>query len=341
MELLPQLRQSYLDNLSWLWVFPAIMAVAAIGVFGVTYAETGDVIYRDLSLQGGVSLTALNGTADSETVESALLESFPSKDISVRTLTELGTPIGVVVEADIDPQQGGELDEFTTAVSQETGVSEEDISVDTVGASLGSQFFRQTMQALWIAFLFMGACVFYYFDDNTTRRLTTAAVSLVTGGIILGTSSILGYLVSAALTAGLLVTYTKYSIPSIAIIAAALSDIVVTVAVLTFFEVKLGTASIAGLLMLIGYSVDTDILLSTRVLKETEDEYGDRVIDAFTTGITMTLTTLSAVTVTYLLAQSQTLAQIMLVLVTGLSIDIINTWLQNASLLDIHRTWTA
>jgi preprotein translocase subunit SecF len=141
------------------------------------------------------------------------------------------------------------------------------------------------------------------------------------------------------LTVGLLVVYAWYSIPSIAVILAAFSDIVITVAVLSLLQIKIGTASIAALLMLIGYSVDTDILLSTRVVKEREDEYRDRVTDAFTTGITMTLTTLSAVTVTYLVAQSQTLSQIMLVLVIGLLVDIINTWLQNAPLLDIHLHW--
>jgi preprotein translocase subunit SecF len=333
------LGDKYVDNLSYLWIIPLLLFVGAIATFGYTYSTTGDMIYRDLSLSGGVSLTVLDTTADADTVQASLSESYPNNDINVRTLTELGDQIGLVVEADITSQEQDQIQSFTATVSDATGTAAEDISVDSVGASLGQQFFQQTMKALWVAFLFMGACVFYYFGDTTKRKIGTAVVSLIAGLMATLSTNPLVLIAAGILTVGLLVVYAWYSIPSIAVILAAFSDIVITVAVLSLLQIKIGTASIAALLMLIGYSVDTDILLSTRVVKEREDEYRDRVTDAFTTGITMTLTTLSAVTVTYLVAQSQTLSQIMLVLVIGLLVDIINTWLQNAPLLDIHLHW--
>ena len=47
----------------------------------------------------------------------------------------------------------------------------------------------------------------------------------------------------------------------------------------------------------------------------------------------MTITTLVALTVALIFAQSEVIKQIMTILLIGLSIDIINTWLQNCGLL--------
>ena len=342
MDLFSSLGDWYVDNLSTFWVIPLLLFILASIVLATTYASTGDVIYRDLSLQGGVSLTALDTAADQEQVETSLQSAYPNQDINVRTLTELGNPIGLIIEADILPEEESLLDEFTAEISSLTDVSEDDISIDSVGASLGQQFFEQTMKAMWAAFLFMGACVFYYFGDSLKRKIGTAVTSLITAFLVMASNNAISLIIAAAITIALLIVYTRHSVPSIAVILAAFSDILITVAILTFFEIKLGTASIAGLLMLIGYSVDTDILLSTRLVKEgdAENSYEDRVKNAFLTGTTMTVTTLSAITVTYLIAQSQTLRQIMLVLIVGLIVDLINTWLQNASILDIHRHWS-
>ena len=62
--------------------------------------------------------------------------------------------------------------------------------------------------------------------------------------------------------------YFRTLVPSLAVILAAFSDIVVTLAIFNLTGEKLSTAGVAAFLMLIGYSVDTDILLNTRVLKK-------------------------------------------------------------------------
>jgi len=48
------------------------------------------------------------------------------------------------------------------------------------------------------------------------------------------------------------------------------------------------------------------------------------------------LTTLGAVIVGFALSQSETLQQVFLILIIGLLVDIINTWLQNAGLLRFY-----
>ena len=130
--------------------------------------------------------------------------------------------------------------------------------------------------------------------------------------------------------------YFRNFIPSIAVILAAFSDIIVTLTIVNFLNIKLSTAGIAAFLMLIGYSVDTDILLSTRVLKRKEGTVMERVFGAMKTGLTMTVTTLAAVTVALFFTQSEIIRQIMIILLIGLFVDLVNTWLQNVGILRLY-----
>ncbi|RLJ10274.1 MAG: protein translocase subunit SecF [Candidatus Aenigmatarchaeota archaeon] len=122
-------------------------------------------------------------------------------------------------------------------------------------------------------------------------------------------------------------------VPSVAVILAALSDIVVTLAFMQILGISLSLAGIAALLMLIGYSIDTDILLTTRTIRIHEKDVPHRIKDAFTTGITMTGTTMAALISVLIFSTSSVLTQIATVLLIGLGIDLINTWLQNATIL--------
>jgi len=127
--------------------------------------------------------------------------------------------------------------------------------------------------------------------------------------------------------------YFRTPTPSLAVILAAFSDIVVTLAIVNIIGMKISTAGIAAFLMLIGYSVDTDILLSTRVLKRKTGTILDGILSAMKTGLTMTTTTLIAILVALIFAQSLILKQIMVILLIGLLVDLPNTWIQNAGIL--------
>ncbi len=124
-------------------------------------------------------------------------------------------------------------------------------------------------------------------------------------------------------------------VPSIAVIFAALADIVMTLAVVNLIGVRLSAAGIAAFLMLIGYSVDTDILLTTRVLRKKEVSVNQRIYSSFKTGIFMTLTALGAVLPAFFIVTGlpESFRQIFLILAIGLFGDILNTWLTNASIL--------
>lgn len=126
-------------------------------------------------------------------------------------------------------------------------------------------------------------------------------------------------------------------VPSLAVILAAASDILVTLAIFNLTGLKLSTSGVAALLMLIGYSVDTDILLTSRVLKRQDGTVLDGTYSAIKTGLLMTATALSAIMValaiSMFLAISDTIFQIMLILFIGLMVDTVMTWIQNAGIL--------
>jgi len=124
-------------------------------------------------------------------------------------------------------------------------------------------------------------------------------------------------------------------IPSTAVIISAFADILMTLMLVNILGMKVSSAGIVAFLMLIGYSVDTDILLTTRLLKRQEGSVNQRIISAFKTGITMTLTSLLAVVFALIVVRSfsQVLTQIFTILAIGLSFDILNTWITNASIL--------
>ncbi|RMG82334.1 MAG: protein translocase subunit SecF [Bacteroidetes bacterium] len=125
-------------------------------------------------------------------------------------------------------------------------------------------------------------------------------------------------------------------VPSSAVIISALGDILMTLTVVNLLGIKVSSAGIVAFLMLVGYSVDTDILLTTRILKRRkEGQLNERIYGAFKTGMTMTLTSLLAMVFAFFIVRSfsQVLTQIFTVLIIGLSFDILNTWITNTSIL--------
>jgi len=146
---------------------------------------------------------------------------------------------------------------------------------------------------------------------------------------------IIALIISFVLMSLVILIMFKSFIPSIAVIFAAFSDIVFTLAFIDYLGIKISAAGIAAFLMLIGYSVDTDILLTTRALKKTEGTLNQRIYGAMKTGIFMTLTALVAVLPAFFIVTGlpDSFRQIFLILAIGLVTDIFNTWLTNASII--------
>ena len=291
------LFEFYEKKYKLLLIIPFLMLFLALAQIGYQVYKTGDFIIKDVSLKGGVTVTIpYDKTVDIKNIESKILLQFPkseNSDISVRTLTSTGSIVGIIVEAGINGNDKAQVQKLLQAIesSLEINLSKVNYGIEIIGSSLGASFFRESLIALGVAFLFMGLVVFIYF---------------------------------------------RTVIPSTAVILAAFSDIAIALAVINLLDVRIGTAGIAAFLMLIGYSVDTDILLTVRVLKRKEGTVMDRIVSSIKTGMTETLTAIVAVSVAMVATQSEVIRQIMLILLIGLIADIFNTWIQNVGILRLY-----
>ncbi|MCQ4333980.1 protein translocase subunit SecF [Natronomonas sp. F2-12] len=128
-------------------------------------------------------------------------------------------------------------------------------------------------------------------------------------------------------------------VPSIAVIASAFSDLVIPLALMRLFGIELTLGTVAALLMLIGYSVDSDLLLNNHVLRRRGDFYTS-TFRAMQTGVTMTVTSIAAMIVMTVVASLlgiPLLPDVGLILVFGLLTDLMNTYLLNVSLLRYYK----
>jgi preprotein translocase subunit SecF len=124
-------------------------------------------------------------------------------------------------------------------------------------------------------------------------------------------------------------------VPSGAVVLSAFADMVMTAAAMNIIGIPLSLGTLAALLMLIGYSVDSDILLTNRVLKR-QGKLNEKLAGAFHTGIIMTSTTLAAAAAMFVVSwfgAVQILMDISAVLLIGLIFDVMNTWLTNVGII--------
>lgn len=170
-------------------------------------------------------------------------------------------------------------------------------------------------------------------DPNTsftTEQVTpTFGASFLTNTIFVAAAGI------ALLTIVIFIFFREF-IPSIAVVEAVLFDMLAALALLTLFGFSITLSTVAALLMMVGYSVDTDILLTTRLLKRKDKTVLDRANDTLITGMTVTATLFGATLVMLIVsyfAQITTIFDISAAILFGLVGDVIATWFTNAPIL--------
>ncbi len=314
-------------------IFPALLLLLSLSYLVYFYIQNDDIMYKDVSLTGGTTIS-LFVDANAKDLESFILKEF--SDIEVRTLLDNSgqqTQIIIIVQEDKTDLAISLIEEF---LGYE--LSQENSSVETTSAALSKNFYSQLLSSIAIAFFWMSAVVFLIFGKGKKLKLMVVVLNLIIG-ILLGSSMAGSFssvkLVLLFLLVGfLLFTYIKNSVPSFAIILSAFSNLVMTLTVVNLLGIRLSTAGIAAFLMLIGYSVDTDVLLVTRVLQR-KHSINREIFDAFKTGITMTLTSIIAVLTALIVVYNfqSVLNQVFTILAIALSWDIVNTWLANASII--------
>ncbi|MBI4015341.1 MAG: preprotein translocase subunit SecF [Candidatus Aenigmarchaeota archaeon] len=172
-----------------------------------------------------------------------------------------------------------------------------------------------------------------------SNGIEVSEINMQTIGPALGSSFLkqAQFALIAAFIAMSLVVFIMFRafMPSLYVVLAGFADIVEALAFSQILGIKLSLATFAALLLLLGYSVDTDILLTSRVLKG-EGVLQEKIRGAFRTGITMTGTAFAVLVAMFFLSGSVILGQIAAVLLIGLLFDVINTWITNSELLEVY-----
>ena len=246
---------------------------------------------------------------------------FIHKDISLTggtSITLFGSFDMAKLKADLSPQ----LEElnlrsiYDVLSQQQKAVILETVSDSTTAKDVLEKYLGYTLDEKNSSFEFTGASLSSSFYNQLLIAILFAFFLMATVVFIL---------------------YRDFT-PSMAVIISAFADILMTLAVVDLVGMNVSTAGIIALLMLIGYSVDTDILLTSKVLRKSDEPLNHRIFTAFKTGTTMTLTALLAVGAALLVvyAFSATLTQIFTILIIGLLLDLLNTWVTNVGILKWH-----
>lgn len=175
-------------------------------------------------------------------------------------------------------------------------------------------------------------------DINNTIEIKNYEVSEIDPKLSVAVLNEIVYAVIFAFVAIAIIIFLLFRVlvPSFAMVLCAFSDIVITLFFMNIFGIPLSIATFTALLMVLGYSVDTDILLTTRTLKEHEN-FDKQYKSAFKTGLTMTATSLVALTSILLITGfSSVFGQLASVLIISLIVDLPNTWIQNATILRVY-----
>lgn len=370
-----RLSKFYNAHYKWILILPLLLVVFSLGYLAYFNSQNGDIIYKDVSLTGGTSISVFDEQAKVSLVQEQLKTKFP--DIVVREISDIrsGKQRGFFVESKAEPN------ELKSELEKILGYSlnSENSSTEFSGSSLSQGFYQQLKNAIIASFLLMSWVIFFVFGESKkikayTLMISASAVVLaiqniyfvkILAGLLIITGFFasllylekkrkdfllsLGILIASVIIAffypkdfflpvlavALVFLYYKYSVPSIAVIGCAFADIILTIVVANLLKIQFSSAGVIALLMLIGYSVDTDVLLTTRVLKNKEGSINSRIFSAFKTGITMTLTSIAAIGISLVVIYnfSDTLKQMFSIILIGLGFDMFNTWVTNAALL--------
>ena len=125
-------------------------------------------------------------------------------------------------------------------------------------------------------------------------------------------------------------------VPSLGIVLSATSDMVVPLGVMTLLGIDVTLGTIPAILLIIGYSIDSDILLTRNTLSGRRKNFYENVRTSMKTGVTMTTTSMAAMAVMAVSAHFFSifiLRNIGIILFFGLGMDLINTYMMNVAIL--------
>jgi len=127
----------------------------------------------------------------------------------------------------------------------------------------------------------------------------------------------------------------KNPIVGFTIILSSLTNIVVVFGIMNLLNQKISFAGFSSLLMLIAFAIDTNVILATKVLFAPKEEFYEQYKKSLITGITINANLVISMLIVLYLTNSSFLINIAQIQIIGFLADIVNTWILNASLIEV------
>lgn len=361
----------YNKNYKKLLILPLILVILSLCYMVYFYNQNGDFLMRDVSLKGGTSITLPTEIPASD-FKNKLGEILG--EVEVRSLTDnSGKQTHLILISSENKEKIIEAVDlaFSIKITEENSsieFTEGNLGNEFYKQLMTSVFFAFLLMALVVFITFGKSKIIKVYSTILTlisMKLTFPTIGQISFFVILGIlfSFFYGLFVSKSprdklililllisssviylfpfysliflVCAICLMLYSFYSAPSIAVLTAVFADILFTLVTVNILGIKLSSGGIIAFLMLIGYSVGTDVLLTSRVLRRRNESVNSACLGAFKTGIMLTLTAIASILAGLLFVYrfETVLNQIFLIILIGLAYDIFNTWFTNVLII--------
>ncbi|MEM3412108.1 MAG: hypothetical protein QW735_00145 [archaeon] len=299
------------------------VSILILSIFGAMQVKLG------IDFRGGALITIMNKSVDSAALQKEIQDKFDLEELNVRSLK--GEQEGILVEFSGEKTllRAEELissEKYNDAISLlENRVSINKTSSEKETAEKYYVLAKEDFKNKLMLFLTekTGAK-----EEDISFRETGPSL----GSLFLDQAKI-SIILAFIFISIVIYYYYRNALISFAVVQSAFFDTLVGYACLGYFGIPLSLGTIGALLMLIGYSVDSDIMLTDRILRRKEGSAPERAASAFLTGITMTGTALVAVVVMAIFSsflEITMLRDISIILTVGLLGDLVATWCTNA-----------
>jgi preprotein translocase subunit SecF len=294
-HLIEKFKTLYHRHYKKFFVLPALAILFCVGVLLFNYVAHGEIVAKGTDLKGGVVAT-INWNFSTEPNLGAL-----QRDLS----GAMGAPVSV---SRTDTYSGARP--RLVAVDIEGGPELDPVKFkDSIKSALSGQGFETNPADYNIKIV--GPAVGAAFLQNTY-------IALIIGFILMGIVIFFLFRTRAVIAT---------------VISCIFFDFLGALAVMDLIGIKLSPLTLASLLMLIGFSIDSDILITTAVLRRHEGHVTDRAFSAMKTGVTMIVAAAASLFALWLFSGTAALRDMTAILLGGLFFDVIHTWFTNLGVL--------
>ncbi len=294
--LIEKAKDFYKKHYKRFFIVPALAVLFCLLVLGANYARTGEIVERGIDLKGGTIVTvdwAAAGSPDLAKLHSKISGSVGGASVHIAG-TSAYSSTGLSLAA-LDFEAGPNTDPQAL--------------VSAVKDALSAQGF-QTAESDY-NMKTVGPAVGEEF-------LNRAYIALALGFFFMGL---------------MILFLFKTPVAVATVLSCIFFDFLGGLAVMNLFGIALSPMTLAALLTLIGFSIDSDILITTATLNRHEGHVMDRAFHSMKTGVTMICTAAAALLAITFLSGSALLQDMTIILLGGLFFDVIHTWFTNLGVL--------